>query len=394
MVLELSFEKEGVWARLQAGKKLGPASMAFVHEAALKMLGLNNEVTPFETRHAGFAAPRRGLRLPNLPTAFDGLAWGIIGQQINVKFACSLRRDIILLAGEKIGDMRAHPTPERVADLSVANLHARRYSRSKAQYLIGAAEAIAKGELDIESLPRGSALAAEKKLTALHGVGTWTARYVLMRVGFADAAPVGDAALAAALQKLHKLPERPGTEQTEKLLAKFRAASQPRHHASVDIPERSRMKTLLGSDPVALRHHFAAWVDEAGRLLRFNLEPSGAARLDPGAERNSKALGDVRRQVNEYAKGKRQDFDLELRPKVRTSTSVCGGRCSTFLSASPPLRRHRQDHRPSRSRPGRGRRQWRQSHRPDRAVPPRHRQRRQPDRLWRRFAAQAQASGT
>jgi len=60
---------------------------------------------------------------------------------------------------------------------------------------------------------------------------------------------------------------------------------------------------------------FAAWVDEAGRLLRFNLKPTGAARLFPGAERNSKALSDVRRQVNDYAKGKRQLFDLELEPE-------------------------------------------------------------------------------
>jgi AraC family transcriptional regulator, regulatory protein of adaptative response / DNA-3-methyladenine glycosylase II len=221
VVLELSFEKQDVWGRLHGDKKLGAAGMAFVHDVALRMLGLNNEITPFETRHAGFVAPRRGLRLPNLPTVFDSLAWGIIGQQINVKFAGSLRRDLIQLAGEKIGDMRAHPTPERVADLSIAKLHARRYSRSKAQYLIGAAAAIAKGELDLESLPRGSALAAEKKLTALHGIGTWTARYVLMRIGFADAAPVGDSALATALQKLHKLPERPGPDQAAQLMAQF-----------------------------------------------------------------------------------------------------------------------------------------------------------------------------
>jgi AraC family transcriptional regulator of adaptative response / DNA-3-methyladenine glycosylase II len=220
-VLELSFEKEGVWARLHGDHKLGPAGMAFVHESALRMLGLNNEVTPFETRHAAFAAPRRGLRLPNLPTVFDSLAWGIIGQQINVKFAGSLRRDLIQLAGDKIGDMRAHPTPGRVADLTIAKLHAHRYSRSKAKYLIGASEAVVKGELDLERLPRGSAVAAEKKLTALHGIGTWTARYVMMRIGFADSAPVGDSALAAALQKLHKLKERPSHEEAAKLLAQF-----------------------------------------------------------------------------------------------------------------------------------------------------------------------------
>jgi methylated-DNA-[protein]-cysteine S-methyltransferase len=57
---------------------------------------------------------------------------------------------------------------------------------------------------------------------------------------------------------------------------------------------------------------FAAWVDEKGRLLRFNLRATGAAKLDPEAERNAKALSDVRRQVGEYAKGKRQRFEFEL----------------------------------------------------------------------------------
>ncbi len=58
--------------------------------------------------------------------------------------------------------------------------------------------------------------------------------------------------------------------------------------------------------------NFAAWVDEKGRLLRFNLRATGAAKVDPLAERNSRALADVRRQVAEYAKGKRRDFDFEL----------------------------------------------------------------------------------
>jgi methylated-DNA-[protein]-cysteine S-methyltransferase len=57
---------------------------------------------------------------------------------------------------------------------------------------------------------------------------------------------------------------------------------------------------------------FAAWVDEEDTLVRFNLRATGAAKVDPLAERNAKALGEVRRQVNEYAKGKRQDFELEL----------------------------------------------------------------------------------
>ena len=98
------------------------------------------------------------------------------------------------------------------------------------------------GKLDIENLGEGSAIAAEKTLTAQRGIGTWTARYVLMRGGFADAAPVGDSALATALQRLHKLPERPDADQTARLMSALRAASQPRHHASVDLSEGSGLK--------------------------------------------------------------------------------------------------------------------------------------------------------
>lgn len=57
---------------------------------------------------------------------------------------------------------------------------------------------------------------------------------------------------------------------------------------------------------------FAAWVDEEGRLLRFNLRATGAARVDPEAENNSRKLADVQRQVTQYANGKRRDFEFEL----------------------------------------------------------------------------------
>ena len=58
---------------------------------------------------------------------------------------------------------------------------------------------------------------------------------------------------------------------------------------------------------------FAAWVDEEGTLLRFHLRPTGAAKVDPKAQRNAKALIEVRRQVADYAQGKRRDFDLETK---------------------------------------------------------------------------------
>jgi methylated-DNA-[protein]-cysteine S-methyltransferase len=66
----------------------------------------------------------------------------------------------------------------------------------------------------------------------------------------------------------------------------------------------SPIETIFGT--------FAAWVDGEGRLIRFFLSAKGAARVDPQAERNDSALAEVRRQVVQYAAGKRRDFALEL----------------------------------------------------------------------------------
>ncbi|MGH6827656.1 MAG: methylated-DNA--[protein]-cysteine S-methyltransferase, partial [Rhizomicrobium sp.] len=57
---------------------------------------------------------------------------------------------------------------------------------------------------------------------------------------------------------------------------------------------------------------FAAWVDEKGRLVRFHLRAQGADQVDRGAERDVKRLETVRRQVEEYAGGRRRVFELEL----------------------------------------------------------------------------------
>ncbi|HEY8518841.1 MAG TPA: Ada metal-binding domain-containing protein [Gammaproteobacteria bacterium] len=227
-VLEMELERDVAWCRVHAGRRLGPEAMALLHAAALRMLGLCGDVATFEARAArdarmaALVAKRRGLRLPLSATGFDALCWAIVGQQINVRFATALRRELIELAGERVDGMRTHPTAERVASLDAGELTRRRYSRSKAEYLIGAAQAVAAGTLDAERLGEGSAVTAERRLMALGGVGTWTARYVLMRgAGFADCAPVGDVALAAALGRLHGRTERPAPREVEALMRPF-----------------------------------------------------------------------------------------------------------------------------------------------------------------------------
>jgi AraC family transcriptional regulator of adaptative response / DNA-3-methyladenine glycosylase II len=227
-VLEIEIEPQVAWCRLHADARVTERHIAAAHTVALRLLGLTLDVAGFETRAArdprmaAVTARRRGLRMPLTASGFDALCWAIIGQQINLTFASALRRELLDLAGVEVAGMRAHPGPERVAEIPVDELRRRRFSRTKAEYLIGAAEAVASGTLHADALADGSALTAERDLTALRGVGTWTARYVLMRgAGFADCAPVGDVALAAALQKLTGAEERPGPEQVEELMRPF-----------------------------------------------------------------------------------------------------------------------------------------------------------------------------
>lgn len=210
------------------GARLGGDGMRLLHRTALRMLGLGADVAAFEKQATGdrgmarLVARRRGLRVPLAATVFDGLCWAIVGQQINLAFASALRRDLIALAGTRVDGMRTHPTPAEVARIDVAELRRRRFSRAKAEYVTEAARAALDGRLELDALADGSAVAAETALTAVRGIGTWTARYVLMRsCGFADCAPVGDVALAAALERYAALPARPSHDEVETLMHRF-----------------------------------------------------------------------------------------------------------------------------------------------------------------------------
>ena len=220
-IIEIAIGADRATVKVATEKNLGRESMAFLQQSALRMLGLSNDISAFEQRHPEIVKTRRGLRVPLLPSAFDALCWAITGQQINLTFAAALRRDMINLAGEKIYDMRVHPTAEQLANLGIEPLRKIRYSGSKANYMISAAEQIAGGHLDIEGLLDGSAVAAQDALVAQKGIGIWTARYVMMRTGFADAAPVGDSGLATALQRLYPSEARPDAEEAGRLMFRF-----------------------------------------------------------------------------------------------------------------------------------------------------------------------------
>jgi AraC family transcriptional regulator, regulatory protein of adaptative response / DNA-3-methyladenine glycosylase II len=199
------------------------------HGAALRILGLTQDPAAFEQRVARtrrlrpLVDGRAGLRVPLTATPFEGLAWAIVGQQVNLPFAYKLRRVLIELAGvDAGGGLRAHPTAEEVAALDYADLTRRQYSRRKAEYLIDTARAVASGTLPLTSLGTAGVPVLERRLLAIRGLGPWSVQYLLMRgYGFADCVPAGDSGLATALERFFELDARPDPVATRRLMEPF-----------------------------------------------------------------------------------------------------------------------------------------------------------------------------
>jgi 3-methyladenine DNA glycosylase/8-oxoguanine DNA glycosylase len=226
-VLSLDFQARAVLAG--ATGPMTPALQEALQHRAERMLGLASDPAPFERSVAGdpaftaLIAPRLGLRIPLTADVWESLVWAILGQQVNLAFAYTMRRRLTELCGGAINvGLRSHPTPEAVAALDPSDLLPLQFSRSKAAYVIGAARLVAEGALPVEAFPGGDPLEAAASLGAVRGIGPWTTHYVLMRgCGFPDCVPLGDAGLTLALQRHHALDHRPGVKETAALMAAY-----------------------------------------------------------------------------------------------------------------------------------------------------------------------------
>jgi AraC family transcriptional regulator of adaptative response / DNA-3-methyladenine glycosylase II len=180
------------------------------HRIAARMLGLDSGAESFERQFSGDKLlgnkirSQRGLRIPMTPEPWEALAWAICGQQISVKAAVALRRELISAAGvQHPSGLRAHPTAAQVAAMSAEQLRTLKFSRSKADYILAAARAVASGEVPLDRLREISAVRAARMLKAVRGIGDWTVQYTFLRgLGFTDCLPAGDVGLARGLETM------------------------------------------------------------------------------------------------------------------------------------------------------------------------------------------------
>jgi DNA-3-methyladenine glycosylase II len=105
--------------------------------------------------------------------------------------------------------------PEKLARIGL--------SKPKIKTMKAIGSAIANGAIDLDAITGMAADEAHAALTALHGIGPWTADiYLLFCLGHADAWPAGDLALQEAVRIAFRLQRRPNAKDMVKLAEKWR----------------------------------------------------------------------------------------------------------------------------------------------------------------------------
>jgi DNA-3-methyladenine glycosylase II len=134
---------------------------------------------------------------------FGHLVRAIISQQVSTKAARSIDR--------KLRDLVGDPhTPPALLAAPVELLRSAGLSAAKASYVRNVATAVADGSVPLHRLGRLHDEQIIERLTAIKGVGRWTAEmYLIFVLNRPDVLPVHDLGIRAGLKRLYNLAEPP-----------------------------------------------------------------------------------------------------------------------------------------------------------------------------------------
>jgi DNA-3-methyladenine glycosylase II len=186
----------------------GDASEAMVTDALRKLLGLDIDLTAFydfaaSDEHLGLLAARfRGFKPPRYVTLFEALLNAVTAQQITLNLAIQILNRLAQHYGRMVSDLHALPEPEALVNQDPEVLQKMGFSRQKARTIIDLAAAQLAGRLSIEALAELDDEAAMSSLRQFHGIGSWTAEYVLLRgLGRLHIYPGNDSGARNSLQR-------------------------------------------------------------------------------------------------------------------------------------------------------------------------------------------------
>jgi len=149
--------------------------------------------------------------------AFPALMRTIISQQISVQAASTIERRVRALFGGR------PPSARRLLEMDEDRLRAAGLSRQKTAYLKDLASRVCDRSLNLAGLERMSDEEVLSTLTAIKGIGRWTAEiFMMFRLGRLDLLPVDDIGLLEGARLLYELPERPDGERLLELAEPWR----------------------------------------------------------------------------------------------------------------------------------------------------------------------------
>jgi DNA-3-methyladenine glycosylase II len=138
----------------------------------------------------------------------------IIQQQVSVGAARSIN--------QKFDAMFPDANPDLILSANDADLRSVGLSGQKVKYIRDLIQHVVDGRLDIAALKKLDESEIETKLTAVKGIGRWTAEnYMLFALQRRNVWPAHDLALQEGMRKLKKLSERPSAKLMDVLGARY-----------------------------------------------------------------------------------------------------------------------------------------------------------------------------
>ena len=134
---------------------------------------------------------------------FETLVKSIVSQQLSGKVAKTIYGRLIAAAGGRL-------TPEGLLKLRPARMRALGLSRQKIEYIRDLARHSRTGSVDFTRLPECSDDEVIEHLTAVKGIGEWTAHmFLIFALRRPNVLPTGDLGIRAAIRKAYGLEELP-----------------------------------------------------------------------------------------------------------------------------------------------------------------------------------------
>ena len=154
---------------------------------------------------APLVEPLYGMRPTLAATPLEMLIGSISAQQVNLSFAFACRARLVRRWGTPVatagGEVWAFPTPASLAAARLREYRALKFSTRKGEYIRDVARGLVRGTLDLDGLMTAPSADVIATLTALRGLGRWTADWFLARCcGRGDVCPAGDLAVRKAFE--------------------------------------------------------------------------------------------------------------------------------------------------------------------------------------------------